>query len=84
MNLPLSKTAMQDFKISSSQETIPPRSSIASHAGKDAQKDVIIQELLKNRPIMTDVNLEYENERQNRMYNMLRHSSHYKRLQVIC
>jgi hypothetical protein len=45
-------------------------------------QDTIIQQLLKNRPSMTDVDEEHELERQRRMYNMLRHSSHYKRLQV--
>ncbi|KAJ3268443.1 hypothetical protein HDV01_002745 [Terramyces sp. JEL0728] len=44
--------------------------------------DVIIQQLLKNRPAMNDVEEEFEKERQRRMYNMLRHSSHYKRIQV--
>ena len=70
--------------ISQSQETLPSRSSNATSisATVDAGQDEIIQEMLKNRPIMTDVNLEFENERQKRMYNMLRHSSHYKRLQV--
>ncbi|KAJ3253528.1 hypothetical protein HK103_000497 [Boothiomyces macroporosus] len=45
-------------------------------------QDVIIQQLLKNRPAMNDVEEEFEKERQRRMYNMLRHSSHYKRIQV--
>lgn len=31
---------------------------------------------------MKDVDEEYEKERQRRMYNMLRHSNHYKRIQV--
>lgn len=87
MNLP-PKSEVQDYSIFLSQETIPstrspPESYDTGPEKDDSGQDAIIRELLKNRPTMTDVNLEYENERQKRMYNMLRHSSHYKKLQVI-
>ncbi|KAJ3328906.1 hypothetical protein HDU91_003992 [Kappamyces sp. JEL0680] len=72
--------------VSESQETIPNRASDTSSSDKqesqDHSQDAIITELLRNRPAMTDVNEEFEKERQRRMYNMLRHSNHYKRLQV--
>jgi hypothetical protein len=45
-------------------------------------EDPIITELFKNRQSMTDVSAEHELERRKRMYNMVRHSSHYKGLQV--
>ncbi|TPX46547.1 hypothetical protein SeMB42_g02217 [Synchytrium endobioticum] len=44
--------------------------------------DPIIMQLLSTRVKMTDVSDAYEDERQRRMYNMLRHSHQYKRLQV--
>jgi NH3-dependent NAD+ synthetase len=72
-----------------SQETIP-KSVSSSEQSLESEResiklsqDVIILELLKNRPQMSDVNEKFEKERQRRMYNMLRHSNHYKRLQVI-
>ncbi|KAI9004419.1 hypothetical protein DFJ74DRAFT_412925 [Hyaloraphidium curvatum] len=43
--------------------------------------DPIIQEMLANRSV-DDVPPEFEAERRRRMYNMLRHSKHYKKLQV--
>lgn len=45
-------------------------------------EDKIINQLLQRRPSMNDVGQEFEEERQRRMYNMLRHSSHYKKIQV--
>ena len=42
----------------------------------------IINQMLANRRIMTDVSPDAELERQRRMYSMLRYSSHYKKLQV--
>jgi hypothetical protein len=45
-------------------------------------EDKIINQLLQHRPSMNDVEQEFEEERQRRMYNMLRHSSHYKKIQV--
>ncbi|KAI9207164.1 uncharacterized protein BJ171DRAFT_566008 [Polychytrium aggregatum] len=44
--------------------------------------DPIIKQLLQNRGPATDVTESFEHERQLRMYNMLRHSNHYKRAQV--
>ena len=44
--------------------------------------DPIIDELLSQREIMTDVSEKYEIERQRRMYTMLRYSRRYRRLQV--
>ncbi|TPX41290.1 hypothetical protein SeMB42_g05633 [Synchytrium endobioticum] len=44
--------------------------------------DPIIRQLLANRAKMTDVSDAHEDERQRRMYNMLRHSHQYRRLQV--
>jgi hypothetical protein len=77
-----------------SQETIPQSVSTSSNPSLSSthsingrgstvlSEDLIIKQLLKNRPPMTDVNEEFERERQRRMYNMLRHSNHYKRMQV--
>ncbi|KAI8903060.1 hypothetical protein EDD86DRAFT_273335 [Gorgonomyces haynaldii] len=47
-----------------------------------SQPDEIIQKLLESRQKMTDVDAEAEQERQRRMYQMLRYSNHYKKLQV--
>ncbi|KAJ3087172.1 hypothetical protein HK102_011668, partial [Quaeritorhiza haematococci] len=44
--------------------------------------DPTLQQLLAKRQQMTDVSANDELERQRRMYNMLRHSHHYKKLQV--
>ncbi|KAJ3087513.1 hypothetical protein HK102_010901 [Quaeritorhiza haematococci] len=44
--------------------------------------DPILQQLLAKRQKMMDVSASDELERQRRMYNMLRHSHHYKKLQV--
>ncbi|KAJ3087174.1 hypothetical protein HK102_011670 [Quaeritorhiza haematococci] len=47
-----------------------------------AFEDPILQKLLSKRQKMMDVSEDAEMERQRRMYNMLRHSHHYKKLQV--
>lgn len=45
-------------------------------------QDPIIQRLLSKRSVMSDVSVEDEQERQKRMYNMLRYSQHYRKIQV--
>ncbi|KAI8895903.1 hypothetical protein BC833DRAFT_622621 [Globomyces pollinis-pini] len=70
-SIPSLKTRTSDYL--GSHETV---------AIDEGKNDIIIQKLLQNRPQMTDVNEDDERERQRRMYNMLRHSNHYKKLQV--
>ena len=74
------------FDISDSQETIPDsqksrNSDVLQDQGQQ-QRDALIEKLLEKRNPITDIAEEHEAERRRRMYNMLRHSTHYKRLQV--
>ncbi|KAJ3194997.1 hypothetical protein HK101_001383 [Irineochytrium annulatum] len=57
-----------------------PRSAKSVAVGPE--DDPIIAKMLEHRVVMTDVDPEAERERQKRMYNMMRHTPKYKRLQV--
>ncbi|RKO98691.1 hypothetical protein CXG81DRAFT_21118 [Caulochytrium protostelioides] len=59
-----------------------PNTVVASTRSPEPTRDPIIAQLLINRQHQSDVSAADEEERQRRMYNMLRYSHHYKRLQV--
>jgi hypothetical protein len=59
-----------------------PKKLIKDWTHSPSDTDEIIQEMLKSRLEQTDVDKQHEQERQRRMYSMLRNSSHFKKLQV--
>ena len=65
-----------------SNESLSSNSSASRRAAEAFSQDRIIQSILAKRIPMTDVSIEAEKERQTRMYNMIRHSRQYKRMQV--
>jgi hypothetical protein len=74
--------------MSDSQETIPEsqksRESNSSNNSPSSccPNDALIERLLEKRNPITNIGKEDEAERRRRMYIMLRHSNHYKKLQV--